>query len=78
MICRSLRIGVQTMRQHYLGIDVGTTAVKALVVDESGSVVGDAESALEVSVPQPGWSEQNPSDWWQGTVDAVRSGLCAS
>ena len=37
------------MRQHYLGIDVGTTAVKALVVDESGSVVGDAESALEVS-----------------------------
>ena len=64
------------MRQHYLGIDVGTTAVKALVVDESGSVVGDAESALEVSVPQPGWSEQNPSDWWQGTVDAVRS-ACA-
>ena len=64
------------MRQHYLGIDIGTTAVKALVVDESGSVVGDAESALEVCVPQPGWSEQNPSDWWRGTVDAVRS-ACA-
>ncbi len=64
------------MQQHYLGIDVGTTAVKALVVDESGSVVGDAESALEVSVPQPGWSEQNPSDWWRGTVDAVRA-ACA-
>ena len=64
------------MRQHYLGIDVGTTAVKALVVDESGSVVGDAESALEVCVPQPGWSEQDPSDWWRGTVDAVRA-ACA-
>ena len=64
------------MQQHYLGIDVGTTAVKALVVDESGSVVGDAESALEVSMPQPGWSEQDPSDWWRGTVDAVRS-ACA-
>ncbi len=64
------------MPQHYLGIDIGTTAVKALVVDESGSVVGDAESPQELSVPQPGWAEQNPSDWWQGTVDAVRA-ACA-
>ncbi len=61
------------MPQHYLGIDIGTTAVKALVVDESGSVVGDAESPQELSVPQPGWAEQNPSDWWQGTIDAVRA-----
>lgn len=64
------------MPQHYLGIDVGTTAVKALVVDDSGSVVGDAESPQQLSVPQPGWSEQNPSDWWQGTIDAVRA-ACA-
>ena len=64
------------MPQHYLGIDVGTTAVKALVVDERGSVVGEAESPLEVSVPRPGWAEQNPSDWWQGTVNAVRA-ACA-
>ncbi|MYA59683.1 MAG: xylulokinase [Chloroflexi bacterium] len=64
------------MSQHYLGIDVGTTAVKALVVDAKGSVVGDAETPQELSVPQPGWSEQNPSDWWQGTIDAVRA-ACA-
>ena len=64
------------MPQHYLGIDVGTTAVKALVVDDSGSVVGEAEALQELSVPQPGWSEQNPSDWWQGTKDAVRA-ACA-
>ena len=64
------------MPQHYLGIDIGTTAVKALVVDESGYVVGDAESPQELSVPQPGWAEQNPSDWWQGTIDAVRA-ACA-
>lgn len=64
------------MPQHYLGIDVGTTAVKALIVDELGSVVGEAESPLEVSVPRPGWAEQNPSDWWQGTVHAVRA-ACA-
>ena len=61
------------MPDHYLGIDVGTTAVKALVVDEQGTVVGEAESPLEVSVPRPGWAEQQPSDWWQGTVNAVRT-----
>ncbi len=61
------------MPQHYLGIDIGTTAVKALVVDESGTVVGDAESPQELSVPQPGWAEQNPSDWWSGTINAVRA-----
>ncbi len=61
------------MPQHYLGIDVGTTAVKALVVDEFGSVAGESESPLEVSVPRPGWAEQNPSDWWRGTVNAVRA-----
>ena len=64
------------MPQHYLGIDIGTTAIKALVVDESGSVAGEAESPQELSVPQSGWSEQNPSDWWRGTVDAVRA-ACA-
>ena len=61
------------MPQHYLGIDVGTTAIKALIVDESGTVVGEAEAPQELSVPQPGWSEQDPSDWWRGTVDAVRA-----
>ena len=61
------------MPDHYLGIDVGTTAVKALVVDEQGTVVGEAESPLDVSVPRPGWAEQQPSDWWQGTVNAVRA-----
>ena len=56
------------MPRHYLGIDVGTTAVKALVVDEAGAVVAEAESPLGVSVPGPGWAEQDPHDWWEGTV----------
>ena len=64
------------MPKHYLGIDVGTTAVKALVVDEDGVVVGEAESPLGVSVPGPGWAEQDPRDWWAGTVNAVRA-ACA-
>ena len=64
------------MSAYYLGIDVGTTAVKALLVDDAGSVVGEAEAAQPLSVPKPGWSEQNPSDWWDGTIEAVRS-ACA-
>ncbi len=64
------------MPKYYLGIDVGTTAVKALVVDDAGAVVGDAESPLDLSVPRPGWSEQHPSEWWAGTKNAVRA-ACA-
>ncbi len=58
----------------YLGIDIGTSAVKAVVIDDSGSVVDQANSALEVSRPQPLWSEQNPADWWSAANNAV-SGL---
>ena len=64
------------MTKHYLGIDVGTTAVKALVVDEAGAVVGEAESPLGLSAPRPGWAEQDPHEWWEGTVNAVQA-ACA-
>jgi xylulokinase len=55
----------------YLGIDIGTSAVKAAVVDDTGSVVDQASSALSVSRPNPKWSEQNPADWWSATNNAV-------
>src|ERR1700684_4372936 len=58
----------------YLGIDIGTSAVKAAVVDDTGSVVDQASAALKVSRPHPLWSEQNPADWWSAANDAV-SGL---
>ena len=64
------------MPKHFLGIDVGTTAVKVLVVDELGTVVGEAESPLGVSAPRPGWAEQDPHEWWEGTINAVRA-ACA-
>ena len=64
------------MPKQYLGIDIGTTAVKALVVDESGVIVGEAESPLDVSAPRPGWAEQDPYEWWERTVNAVRA-ACA-
>jgi xylulokinase len=58
----------------FLGIDLGTSAVKVLLVDESGDVVDSASAPLEVSRPQPLWSEQNPEDWWTA-VDAAMAQL---
>jgi xylulokinase len=57
----------------YLGIDIGTSSVKALIADERGSIVAQASEALDVSRPEPGFSEQDPQAWWQATVNAVRS-----
>jgi xylulokinase len=55
----------------YLGIDIGTSGVKAVVLSETGAVVAQGHAALEVSRPHPLWSEQDPADWWRATVAAV-------
>jgi xylulokinase len=55
----------------YLGIDVGTSCVKAVLMDASGKVVDQATAALAIARPKPLWSEQNPSDWWAATNSAV-------
>jgi xylulokinase len=54
-----------------MGIDIGTSAVKAVVVDDAGEVVDQASSSLSVSRPHALWSEQNPADWWSATNSAV-------
>ena len=55
----------------YLGIDIGTSSVKAVIVDDKDTVVDQASAPLNVSRPQAGWSEQNPADWWAATNAAV-------
>ena len=57
----------------YLGIDIGTSSVKAVIVDDRDTVVEQASAPLNVSRPQPGWSEQNPADWWAATNAAVQA-----
>src|SRR5580698_5464371 len=56
----------------FLGIDVGTTNVKALVVDGRGRTVARASEPLAMRVPQPGWAEQNPVDWWKAATRAIK------
>lgn len=55
----------------YLGIDIGTSGVKCVAVDESGETVEQSSAPLSVSRPQPLHSEQNPADWWAATNKAV-------
>ncbi|MHB1836749.1 MAG: xylulokinase, partial [Solirubrobacteraceae bacterium] len=50
-----------------VGIDVGTSGVKGLAIDPSGTVVASAEAAYPLSTPRPGWAEQDPEDWWRAT-----------
>ena len=51
----------------YLGIDLGTSGVKALLMDDGANVVASATAPLTVSRPRPGWSEQAPADWIEAT-----------
>ena len=60
---------------YFLGIDVSTTGAKALLIDEQGHVVSSATTPLPISMPQPLWSEQDPQDWWNGTVQSIRQAL---
>ncbi|MET3927575.1 xylulokinase [Devosia sp. 2618] len=56
----------------YLGIDIGTSGVKVLLIDAHGRALGEASApAVEPVRPHPGWSEQNPADWWTATLAAI-------
>jgi xylulokinase len=56
----------------FLGVDVGTSGVKAVIVSESGAVVAQASAPLDVARPHPSWSEQDPAAWWDATRTAVQ------
>jgi len=47
----------------YLGLDLGTSGLRGILINDAGNVVGDAEADISTSTPKPGWSEQDPSDW---------------
>ncbi|MCQ8186107.1 xylulokinase [Parvularcula maris] len=57
----------------FLGIDIGTSGVKAVIVNEDADVIEQAQAGLSVSRPRPQWSEQDPADWWRAANEAVLS-----
>ena len=60
---------------HLLGIDIGTSGTKTLICDEDGQVLATALGEHPISTPKPGWSEQDPEDWWQATATATKAVL---
>lgn len=56
----------------YIGIDLGTSAVKLLLMDEAGNIRKIVSKEYPISFPKPGYSEQNPEDWWNGTKEGIQ------
>ena len=56
----------------YLGIDIGTSGTKTLAMREDGEILATATVEYPLSSPRPGWSEQDPEDWWQATIKSVK------
>ncbi len=57
----------------FLGIDLGTSGVKTVLLSETDAIIGQASVPLTVSRPQPLWSEQHPDDWWQAVCTSIES-----
>ena len=58
----------------YIGLDIGTSSVKAVLIDEAQTFVASRTAPLDVSRPHSGWSEQDAESWWtacEGTLDAL-------
>lgn len=60
---------------YVLGIDVSTTATKALLIDAAGAVVASASTEYPFETPRPLWSEQDPALWWEGAARSIRAAL---
>ncbi len=60
---------------YTLGIDVGTTGAKALLIDAAGNVVAEVTTEYAMSTPKPLWAEQNPEDWWSATIASIRRAM---
>ena len=58
----------------YIGIDLGTSACKLLLVDEAGQVQNTVTKEYPLSFPRPGWSEQDPAHWWNAALEGIPAG----
>jgi xylulokinase len=61
-----------------LGLDIGTSGVKALLIDEKGATLASHTNEYPMDVPQPGWAEQDPALWWKATISSIRAVLSSS
>jgi len=58
-------------RIYYIGVDLGTSAVKLILTDENAAILKTVSKEYPLSFPHPNWSEQNPEDWWNAVADGI-------
>ena len=66
------------MQEYLLGIDAGTSGVKAIVMDTAGVICGSGYQECDVITPRPSWAEQRPADGWAACDGAVRQAVAVS
>lgn len=57
---------------NFIGIDLGTSSVKIIIMNDNGEIISSISKDYSVSYPKTGWAEQNPEDWWKATRDGIR------
>ena len=57
---------------YYIGVDLGTSAVKLLLMDEDGTIMNIVSKEYPLEFPHPGWSQQNPLDWYEKSMDGIK------
>jgi xylulokinase len=64
--------------EYFIGIDIGTTGAKTVLIDKEGKVISTATVEYPLYTPKPNWAEQNPEDWWHATVKSIKKVLKTS
>jgi xylulokinase len=63
---------------YLIGIDVGTTGAKTILIDQRGDLVASSLEEYPLHTPRPKWAEQDPADWWRATVNSIKNVLAQS
>src|SRR5687768_10907104 len=63
------------MASVFLGVDIGTSGTKTLAIDGDGTILATASAEYPCDFPKPGWSEQNPEDWWKASAATIEQCL---
>ena len=72
LTCTGTQNRIKEQSMYYIGIDLGTSAVKLLLMEGNGKIVRVTSREYPLYFPHPGWSQQNPEDWYKQSMD----GLC--
>jgi len=64
--------------RYLIGIDVGTTGTKTILIDEQGNLVASSLEEYPLHTPHPKWAEQDPADWWRATVNSIKAVMAES